>query len=416
MKKTLSTKIGSSKNLGFKTLNVNRSLVRAWSFLGVTLLTSAVFAASPSASSSTSGPPQSAAVKNQKAKALRTAKTAKLAKSKSNKSKSKKSVKPQSAIPQAAVKVEQRGSSRAQAAAKSPQASPQARAQVATTQASGSGELSALSVAPSAQTLRADAKPKSATQTSDDPYKLTMPKIGSFTPIFQIKNTLDLAKRGELETVGGKASYIKNELFIGAKHDSGWGLRGTMAVTSESYDKRSRDRWDNSDSSAILDHPKLYKGEMFSQGGFFRVYFPTTESSSKAGKYRYRYNFGSELKFSQALSLSNDLSVNNYTQTAAVKPDTTRWMITDELQLTYKLNKFASLGAGSDYISYLYEKNEQNARVDLYPELALMFGNFTLYSRYYFPVQILNQGDGGKDGETAALDYSYAEFLLKLAI
>jgi hypothetical protein len=240
------------------------------------------------------------------------------------------------------------------------------------------------------------------------------PKWGEFSPTIALRSVMDLGRKYELETIGGKNYSWLTELRIGIKHSSGWGFILTGRQSTESYDDTTKDVHTYTDASAIIPHPVWYKDNTVSVGGSFRFYYPTSPHSYSVSKYTYAYYNTLSWEVTPELNIGNYL-IPRYFQQATYADDDATLYIEDDTPIMYKLASWVSIGVGQ-YTQYEWHKvTAMGSETDVYPVIDFNLNdNVTLEGRFYMPVYIYNSVGGG--ASATYIENSYGELFFSMSI
>ena len=221
-------------------------------------------------------------------------------------------------------------------------------------------------------------------------------------------------RKFELETVGGKNYSLKNEIFVGLKHNSGWGLAGSAAFVNKSYDDSSKNSSAGADSTILAFHPSIYKDQSTNIYGYARFYLPTSESSQLADKHQYAYYSFADVELGGKWSLSNNLIPRYFTQNS-FNPGDTYFYVENETDVYYKLSQWFSIG-GAPYLQLdMHDRTAPGTTIELCPLLDFNLGKHALIEpRAYLPIYVDGVVNGG--AKAASLANAAAELYLKLSI
>ncbi|MES2965271.1 MAG: hypothetical protein V4760_15400 [Bdellovibrionota bacterium] len=233
-----------------------------------------------------------------------------------------------------------------------------------------------------------------------------------FTPILQLRSRVTTGRKYELEEIGGKNFSRKHEVFLGAKHSSGFGASLTGSVSVSSFDDDTKNKQTTNDITTILYHPTLYKADGWDFYGYGRVYFPTSDASKKTNSTHYLYVLGTNYDFGGGFRLENCIIPHYWTKDSFADDDT-YFLLEEELIAKYDVNKTITLGLGPYAQIDSHERAAPGTSIEITPIVALNLGDHAYFeSKMYLPVYTDGQVGGGP--RRAALSEIAGEFYLKL--
>lgn len=232
-----------------------------------------------------------------------------------------------------------------------------------------------------------------------------------FRPVVQFRNRLTLGRKWELEEIGGKNYSRKHEVYLGAKHSSGFGATLTGSVSGTSFADNTKDAQTTGDITTILYHPTFYKDTSWDFYGLGRIYFPTSDASKTINKMRYYYYFGTNYTFTGNFRLENGIGLHYFTQNKFADDDIF-FLFEEELYAKYDVTKWLTLGFGPYLQVHSKERTAPGTAIELTPFLGFNLGEHAYFeAKSYLP--IFTDGSVGSP-RNASLNEIGSEIYLKL--
>lgn len=167
-----------------------------------------------------------------------------------------------------------------------------------------------------------------------------------FAPIVGFRMTMDSGRSRDFSDGRGLQAKAKNELWVGLRHQSGWGTYYNGVVTTSIYRDSSRSGASVGDPSLALIHPTLFDNGRVKQTGYMKVYYPVTDRSRDALIYQYSYYFTTDVKDAVAgFDLLNILTPR-YFDDRSRKAENTQYSFEDWSFLSRKANSWIRFGVG----------------------------------------------------------------------
>jgi hypothetical protein len=254
-----------------------------------------------------------------------------------------------------------------------------------------------------------------AAKTSSLSTRVAMPATQEekpmFSPVLQFRNRLTTGRKYELEEIGGKNFGRKHEVYLGAKHRSGFGAALTGSVSATSFADTQKDTQTTGDLTTVLYQPTWYKGGGWDFPGMGRVFFPTSDASKTTNKMKYYYYLGSNYTFSDSFAIENSIGLMYITQNKFADDDV-YFIFEEELYAKYKMLGWLTFGFGPYLQSYSKERSRPGTSIELAPHIGMEIGsNIYFESKAYLPIFV--DGDVGNP-RRAAIDEIGGEFYLKM--
>jgi hypothetical protein len=239
------------------------------------------------------------------------------------------------------------------------------------------------------------------------------PKAGAYTFSAVLKNTMTFGRKYELEEVGGKNYYLKNELILGVKHKSGWGLAVADHVDQSNYNDPSQNKPVKvKDASLLFSHPAIVKNDFMELGGYLRPYIPTSTSSRENGRRQLRYYSFADFKMPGKWGLSN-LALPMFFHSDVMAPTDADFLMLESLELTHQTAKSVRFGIGQQTQWEHHVGSASGTVVDIYPFADLEFiPNVLIEPKIYLPVFVRGLVDDA--AQSASLAQSQFELFVKI--
>jgi hypothetical protein len=235
----------------------------------------------------------------------------------------------------------------------------------------------------------------------------------SFTFNAALENTVTMGRTYELQEAGGRNFAMKNELFVGATGESGWGAKLSASFNSTSNADTSKDVREFGDPSVIVSHPSLYKDRDLDVYGRFRYYAPVATSSRAASLHHFAYYLLADLTLPAQMSVSNALIPRYFSQAEYADSDA-YFLLYDSTELTKQLSSSLAIGIGQQTQIEAHHVTAAGTSIEAYP-----FVNFTgiskvlIQAKAYLPLYVNNSVGGAPTA--AGLSNLQAEFFAKVS-
>lgn len=296
----------------------------------------------------------------------------------------------------------------AEAAAQAESKAPARAASRTTLKSSRKGGTSTVLATEGAQRVRRAVKSK-----VEDRVGIQAPSFGDYTFTAQLKNTLTAGRKYELEEIGGRNYFLKNELVLGVKHKSGWGLSVAEDIRQTSNNADTPDKSARAaDASVIVGHPALYKSDSLSVGGQLRAYLPTTEGSQKSGFRQLRYYSFADFTMPEKWGLSH-LLMPIYMTSDKMGDTDADWLVYESLELTHQTAKTVRFGFGQQTQWEHHMGTPAGTTVEVYPFVDIEWiPNVLIEPKLYMPVFVNGLVDGAPG--IVAMSQIQAELFVKI--
>ncbi len=202
---------------------------------------------------------------------------------------------------------------------------------------------------------------------------------------FAFENTTSMGRSQELQTPGGRNYMMKNEIFIGTEHSSGWGAQIAANYVNTSNDDTAKDVREMGDPSIIVKHPSLYKSVDIHVYGQARYYLPVAAQSKRNGLHHLAYSLFTEVQLVEGLELANDLTGRYYVQSTYADDDAFG-LIFDRTEIGKRFD-IVKLGVGQRTQIESHQAISPGTSVEFYPFAELLaVSNTVIQARFYLPV------------------------------
>ncbi len=229
---------------------------------------------------------------------------------------------------------------------------------------------------------------------------------------FAFESTVTLGRKYQLETLGERNYEMKNEVFVGANHSSGWGAKLSASFVSTSNDDNKKDESRAGDPSIIVAHPSLYKTPNLAVYGRARYYLPVSSPSRASGVQHFAYYLLTDVQLPEQLIVSNAF-IPQYFHQSKYKSSDAFALIYDATELTRKFDWFR-LGLGQQTQIESHEASRPGTTVEAYPFFDYIgIPNALLEAKLYIPLYVDGPVGGGPLGTSIA--NIQAEFFAKLS-
>jgi len=247
------------------------------------------------------------------------------------------------------------------------------------------------------------------TVTQPDPYA---PRL-----VMGWKSYNDSARPTNLQGVpDAKAKNYKGkqEMYLGAKLNNGWGAFGQIVQTRSQYKDATANKWETGDASLTLTHPVLYDAISWRVFGQFRQYFPTSDFSNHNGTYQSAYYLMLAARLNETQDAFNVLTPRYFYQTSYAATDT-RFYVEDRTTISQKMNKWSRIGFGQWTQVEAHAGSPTGTAVEVYPYADfIMNKNLSFGPRMSFPVNV--QGSVYDGPKKVAMDNAYFEMFLEATL
>jgi hypothetical protein len=235
---------------------------------------------------------------------------------------------------------------------------------------------------------------------------------------FAFENTTSMGRKVELETPGGRNYMMKNEVFLGTDHSSGWGAKLAVNYINTSNDDTTKDIREMGDPSIIIAHPSLYRSVDIDVYGQGRYYLPVAAHSKKVGLQHLAYSLFARVQLVAGLDLHNELTGRYYVQTTYADSDAFA-LIEDHTEVAKRFD-FFRLGLGQRTQIESHQVIEPGTSFELYPFAELLaISNTVIQAKLYVPLfgnGIINGAPGSPSGPSGSgFSNVQAEFSARLS-
>lgn len=243
----------------------------------------------------------------------------------------------------------------------------------------------------------------------------TVQRYGSaseFSYNVAFENTLTMGRAYQLQTVGDRNFAMKNELFFGSQHVSGWGAKLSASFITTSNDDRKKDVSEFGDPSIVIAHPSIVKTRDLDVYGRVRYYLPLATSSKKVGLQHFAYYLLTDVQLPAQMIVSNSFQARYFQQSAYADTDAFALLYdATEFSKKYELFRF---GLGQQTSIESHQVTAPGTTVEAYPFVDFIaLANTLLEAKLYVPLYAVGQVVGGPTG--VSLSNVQAEFFAKIA-
>jgi hypothetical protein len=227
-----------------------------------------------------------------------------------------------------------------------------------------------------------------------------------------------MGRKTELETPGGRNYMMKNEIFVGADHASGWGAKLAANYIATSNDDAAKDVREMGDPSLILSHPSLFKSIDINVFGSARYYLPVALESRQKSLHHLAYTLAADVQLVEGFALHNDLTGRYYIQSKYADSDAFS-LLQDETQVGKTFDGFR-VGLGQRTQIESHQVTTPGTSVELYPFADLLaISNTIIEARLFVPViatGVVNGAPGSPSGPlSAGISGLQAEFFARIS-
>jgi hypothetical protein len=186
-----------------------------------------------------------------------------------------------------------------------------------------------------------------------------------------LKSQNNSGRVAELNSEKGRTIQAKQEVWLGYKHDSGWGLFGLYATTYNNYKDDAKTKWSLGDPSATLVHPAWYSDGNLRVTGKLRRYFPESDYSKAHGMRQTAYYLDATYKMSHGQEIYNNLTARKFTYDNH-GPANTDYYVEDTTNYTKTFAKDFRWGVGhwTQYESHY--NTSPGLSIELVPQMDYM--------------------------------------------
>lgn|SRR6185312_14558840 len=152
-------------------------------------------------------------------------------------------------------------------------------------------------------------------------------------------------RNDDLNSVNGRQVEAFQEVWLGYKHESGWGLYGLYANEYYAYKDTSKTKWALQDPSATLVHPAWYRGDNLRVTGKFRQYFPMSGYSTAHEMRQSAYYVDMTYAMAHRQEIYNNTTLRAFTYDNH-GPSATKYYVEDTTNYTKYFSKNFRWGVG----------------------------------------------------------------------
>lgn len=229
-----------------------------------------------------------------------------------------------------------------------------------------------------------------------------------------LKSTNDSARFVDQNNSQARTLKAKQEIYLGARHTSGWGAYGQVVQTRAAFNDSKKDRWVSEDPSVTLLHPEYYSDTVSSWSGQFRLYFPVSSSSKPLNRYQAAYYLTYKEKINFQDDFSNQLIPRAYFQNSYLATDRT-FYVEDKATFSRKVNSWFKAGIGQWTQIESHNRSETGATIDVFPYADFILSkNVFIGPRVFLPLFV--QGSVNEGARAARADHAFAEVYLEAKI
>jgi hypothetical protein len=217
-----------------------------------------------------------------------------------------------------------------------------------------------------------------------------------------LKSYNDAGRPQELSTPGKRQFRSKDEVFLGVRSKSGFGIFGqateylnyytpqaSAPASATSQKNIPQDGPKVGDPSLSLMHP-IYSDDRLNVSGMFREYFPASNRSVAQGIYQQAYYLNVLYKAHGGFDLFNQL-IPRYFSAMTYKATDGVFFTEDYTTISRQFKSWLRAGFGQHYQIETHNDTPVGQALELYPYADLMLTK-TVYvgPRLYFPVAVQN--------------------------
>jgi hypothetical protein len=217
----------------------------------------------------------------------------------------------------------------------------------------------------------------------------------------------------EMDEVSGRRFKSKNEMFLGLKNQSGWGVQGMIVETAQVKGVSSKNTFGPADPSVTLMHP-IMETANFKMTGAFRQYFPVSDLSVSNNLWQQAYYLNTTWKLKNKIELFNQAIPRYFSQSKYKSTDTT-FYTEDYTTLTKVIHPKVRLGMGQHSQVEVHQETATGFVADIYPLMDVMITPTVYFGpRVYFP--ILASGSVYDAARSVSLNEAQVEFYLNATL
>jgi hypothetical protein len=224
------------------------------------------------------------------------------------------------------------------------------------------------------------------------------------------KSRNNTGRAEEMNSEKGREMALKQEVWAGYKHDSGWGLYGMYAGNYNNFKDDAKTKWNMADPSITLVHPALYTSDNLKVTGKLRRYLPLSKFSDAHNMVQTAYYIDATYKMGRGQEIYNNVTFRNFTYDTH-GPGSTDYYVEDTTNYTKEFAKNWRWGLGhwTQYESHF--NTSPGLTVELVPMLDYMITPKSFMGpRVYLPIAVNNKvNDGAKD---ARWNQAYFQFFV----
>lgn len=235
---------------------------------------------------------------------------------------------------------------------------------------------------------------------------------------FAFENTTSMGRKYELETPGGRNYMMKNEVFLGVGHSSGWGAKIAVNYIATSNDDATKDIREMGDPSLIVSHPSIYKSidiDVYGQG---RYYLPVAQASRQNGLQHFAYYLLTDVQLIEGLTLHNEFVPRYYIQAQYADSDAFS-LLYDHTEVSKRFD-FFRIGLGQRTQIESHQAISPGTSVEIYPFADLLaISNTVIQAKLYIPLiatGVVNGAPGSPSGPSGSgFSGLQAEFFARIS-
>lgn len=235
---------------------------------------------------------------------------------------------------------------------------------------------------------------------------------------FAFENTTSMGRKYELETPGGRNYLMKNEIFVGTTHASGWGAKLSLDYVATSNDDSKKDVHEMADPSVIVEHPSLFKNRDVNIYGQARYFLPVAADSKAKSLQQLAYYLFTDMQLVEQLSLTNSFNLRYYIQASYADADSFS-LVTNTTEVSRKFDWFG-VGFGQRTQIESHQATSPGTSVEVYPLLSFLgISNTVIQAKLYIPLIVsglVNGPPGSSSGPSSGgLSGAQVEFFARIA-
>lgn len=208
-----------------------------------------------------------------------------------------------------------------------------------------------------------------------------------------VKSYNDTGRFGELkddknDSSKGRTYKGKHEVFLGYRHQSGWGAYGQITQYRYEYNNAELNKWSMSDPSLTLVHPDFYNSDGLRLSGSARAYIPYTDRTKAQNIRQYAYYFNFNYALADGAEVFNTF-IPRWFAADTYKAADSRFYIEDRTIYTQKVGSWGRWGIGHWTQFEQHAETPVGLTVELIPQFDFLISPKAFIGpRISFPVYV----------------------------